>query len=320
WGMGMREGSLSVKAAINLYQALVRSVLEYGVWGEGEEGERVQREMGRRILRCHGKTCNEAVQGELGWWTLTGRLDFLRLKYWIRLCLLGEKRMVRQVYLVSRREYFQKGKQNWCAGMHKLIIKYELQAIWLNEQLIKEPVDLNPAQRTTAALRSYWAEFLAKKVQEVEERNWRKAMELKPKLRTYKTIKAKIRLENYLISEKDKPGRYLLTRLRTGTNKLRIETGRWKRPIERPQERVCEECKSGQIEDERHFVIECERYQDLRGTMFQQISSASGIPMATLSMENQWTVLMSDAIKPSSKTNDALKLFVRKALKRRIQE
>ena len=44
-------------------------MLEYGVQvcGEGvwEEGERVQREMSRRILRCHGKTCNEAVQGEL---------------------------------------------------------------------------------------------------------------------------------------------------------------------------------------------------------------------------------------------------------------
>ena len=72
WAMGMSEGGLSVKACINLYQALVRSVLEYGcvIWGdeEWEEGERVQREMARRILRCNGKTTNEAVLGELGWW------------------------------------------------------------------------------------------------------------------------------------------------------------------------------------------------------------------------------------------------------------
>ena len=60
WSMGMSQGSLSVKACINLYEALVRSVMEYGaeVWKDvvWEEGERVQREMGRRILRCHGKT------------------------------------------------------------------------------------------------------------------------------------------------------------------------------------------------------------------------------------------------------------------------
>ena len=63
--MGMSEGSLSVKASINLYQALVRSVLEYSceIWGDQVwlEGEKVQREMGRRILRCNGKTTNEAV-------------------------------------------------------------------------------------------------------------------------------------------------------------------------------------------------------------------------------------------------------------------
>ncbi len=65
WYMGMYDGCLSVKACINLYQALVRSVVEYGceIWGIGEweEGERVQRELGRRILRCNGKTTNEAV-------------------------------------------------------------------------------------------------------------------------------------------------------------------------------------------------------------------------------------------------------------------
>ena len=30
WSMGMSNGSLSVKASINLYEALVRSVVEYG--------------------------------------------------------------------------------------------------------------------------------------------------------------------------------------------------------------------------------------------------------------------------------------------------
>ena len=48
WYMGMYDGCLSVKATINLYQALVRSVLEYAceIWGDEiwHEGERVQRE------------------------------------------------------------------------------------------------------------------------------------------------------------------------------------------------------------------------------------------------------------------------------------
>ena len=53
WGMGMINGALSVKASITLYDALVRSILEYGaeIWGSDgwEEGEKIQREMGRKF-------------------------------------------------------------------------------------------------------------------------------------------------------------------------------------------------------------------------------------------------------------------------------
>ena len=46
WQMGIRSGFLSIKASLNIYQALVRSVLEYGseVWGFDlwRHGEQVQ--------------------------------------------------------------------------------------------------------------------------------------------------------------------------------------------------------------------------------------------------------------------------------------
>ena len=45
WAMGIREGHLSVKASVNLYEALVRSIIEYSceIWGErkGLGGRRV---------------------------------------------------------------------------------------------------------------------------------------------------------------------------------------------------------------------------------------------------------------------------------------
>ena len=84
--MGMRNGELSVRASINLWDALGRTSLEYGaeIWGEGpwEEAELIQREMGR-ILRCRKTTTNEAVLGELGWWRMKTRREFIKLKYWI---------------------------------------------------------------------------------------------------------------------------------------------------------------------------------------------------------------------------------------------
>ena len=80
WAMGMSEGVLGVADCVRAWQALVRPVLEYGVvvWGDAkwEQAERVQREMGKMILRCSPKMANEVVLGELGWWTLKGRRDF----------------------------------------------------------------------------------------------------------------------------------------------------------------------------------------------------------------------------------------------------
>ena len=81
-----------------------------------------------------------------------------------------------------------------------------------------------------------------------------KGGESKPKLRSYITFKKALVLESYLQSEYDRRGRVIMTAIRTGSNKLRIETGRWKRPQEQVTDRICMACIGGHIEDERHFI------------------------------------------------------------------
>ena len=68
-----------------------------------------------------------------------------------------------------------------------------------------------------------------------------------------------------------------MTRLRGGTNELRIETGRYAitnrdRPLEL-SERRCLICLNGEIEDETHFVLDCCVYEDLRQEMLDVVSS-----------------------------------------------
>jgi len=82
-------------------------------------------------------------------------------------------------------------------------------------------------------------------------------MEKKPKLRTYRTFKTKLKLEKYLDVSNVK-GRKLLTSLRSGSNTLEIEKGRW-RKIDKDQ-RFCLQCDTKRVEDEKHMVVECERY------------------------------------------------------------
>ena len=51
-------------------------------------------------------------------------------------------------------------------------------------------------------------------------------------------------------------GRCFLTAFRTGSNKLRIETERWKKKQkEKEEERICMSCMNGKIENEKHFLI-----------------------------------------------------------------
>ena len=74
-----------------------------------------------------------------------------------------------------------------------------------------------------------------------------------------------------------------MTRLRGGTNELRIETGRY--PITNRdrrlevEERRCLICMSGEIEDESHFVVDCAFYDDLR-EKFNNVLKKEGIEFA----------------------------------------
>ena len=86
WAMGMRGGQMPVKQCVNVWKTLVRPVLAYGAAVIGDvkwqEAEQIQRRMGKMILRCSEKMTNEVVLGELGWWSMKGRRDLVRLLFW----------------------------------------------------------------------------------------------------------------------------------------------------------------------------------------------------------------------------------------------
>ena len=85
------------------------------------------------------------------------------------------------------------------------------------------------------------------------------------KLRLYRKLKSKLELEDYVI-ELDRAKRRELTMLRGGTNRLRIEIGRWTR-VE-----GFVKCLSNEVEDEKHFLLMCPIYAKEREEMFERIS------------------------------------------------
>ena len=82
-----------------------------------------------------------------------------------------------------------------------------------------------------------------------------------PKADSYKLFEDKITFEPYLDLIKDRKLRTVFAKLRLSDHHLMIEEGRRKRPRIPREERFCPFCKT-EIENELHFLIRCQKFQD----------------------------------------------------------
>ena len=51
---------------------------------------------------------------------------------------------------------------------------------------------------------------------------------------------------------------------------LEIETGRYTKPKTPLTDRLCKYCNYSAIEDETHFLLNCDLYTDIRSTLFEK--------------------------------------------------
>jgi len=192
-------------------------------------------------------------QGEIG-----------RLRYWGKLVSMSADRLTKIVYLSRKHDLEQaplaSPSSNWCHYTKQLLGSLGLMEYWNQE--IPFPG------------KEGWNKIVAGKIDQREQARWEKEILSKPKLRTYTKIKTKLKLEPYLLHGSS-PARSILFSLRSGSNRLRIETGRWKKPYENAEDRLCILCGSKEIEDEIHFVVSCEHYGDLRHKFFLKVLEAT---------------------------------------------
>ena len=82
--------------------------------------------------------------------------------------------------------------------------------------------------------------------------------ETKKKLRTNRLLKQDFGIESYLECINDKSIRKCISSLRINAHRLRIERGRYVRPKEEIEDRLCLLCNT--VEDEVHFLVKCRKY------------------------------------------------------------
>ena len=277
WHMGIRNNLVSVKGGMNMYEALVSSILEFSciIWAKGDwrDAETLQRNMFKKILKCSVMTTGETVLGDLGRWQLRARRDFLVLQYWFQLISCPDSRLLKQAYLMSK-GFANVKKRNFASRCKNILFKYNLRNLWYNEQLIYNLDGKNNNEsKTISSHKHFFENYMTKIIHGYEERHWRERMDKISKLRTYRYIKRNLCFEKYL-NTLNCQGRSLMFSIRSGTNKLEIERGRW---VHKPEmQRVCKHCSLNQVENEVHFVTICPKYQDLREQLFQKILTGTG--------------------------------------------
>ena len=98
------------------------------------------------------------------------------------------------------------------------------------------------------------------KLRDIYIANWHAQLDTSSSDTTYKLIKTRFGMENYLVTLPMK-FRKSLIKIRTRNHRLPIETGRWQHVTR--EERICNLCNQS-LGDEFHFILECKELKGIR--------------------------------------------------------
>ena len=197
----------------------------------------VHRKFLKFALGLSNSTPNMTVYGETGEIPLSLKGYKRMLNYWKRLTTLPDQCLAKKALLENADL-----RTNWIMTIEKLLKTFKL----------IEVADDKFTTYTAANIKQYY------------ENTWKNIIrhEESPRLQVYKTINCEFSKATHL----DLPFalRRIISKIRCSNHTLEIEKGRHTKPKTDPQERFCKICQDGSIEDENHFLIECEAYKPLK--------------------------------------------------------
>ena len=209
--------------------------------------EQVHVKLCRFLLGVHRKSSIAAVKGELGSYPLLITSLCSATKYWHQLHKCDPNSLI---FHCLQDNYMQIESKNtcWLTGIKKLMCKFDLNNYWENvRDTTIEPCVKTLSEKLCSEYTRLWAKFINGDGRDSN------------KLRTYCTFKnPNFRREKYLDLSIPIYKRKNFSKLRISAHDLQIEKGRYnKTPLER---RLCNFCTHAVVEDEVHFMLECELY------------------------------------------------------------
>ena len=92
------------------------------------------------------------------------------------------------------------------------------------------------------------------------------------KHRKYRLYQNSVKTEQYIKVSMSRRERRTIAILRSGALLIAIKTGRYSRPPTPVDDRLCDLCDMGVVENEKHFFLDCPVYSDLRYDLYYECS------------------------------------------------
>ena len=195
----------------------------------------------------------------MGWISIytCQKLEVIRL--WCRLCNLPAPRLTKHVFQWSF-DLAQNRMKNWEYFVLKMYRLNDLDFLNVIQPRFTPAIIRQSFSILKTAENQQWENDL------FNDRNLINGN----KSRTYRCFKSRLVTEDYVKLNIPRHERRILSMLRCGTLPLHVETGRWCRPVKPLDQRICTYCNQNKIENEVHFIIECDIYDDLRVELFSK--------------------------------------------------
>ena len=224
-----------------LFDSLVGSILNFGadVWGshEATDIELVHTKFLRRILKVKKSTNLTALYGELGRIPLVVYRKVIVIKYWIKMLHQSDSSLVKQMYMLLKSDTDLNNNyngKNWAYQIKSILQQRGVEFIWNQQFEIEIPFNI-----------------IRQRIFDMHYQRWYSEINNSNRLMSYCIFKHEFVLEKYLNLQFENKYKVALTRFRTSSHDLFIETGRYEN-VPRNQ-RLCKFCNIKQIEDEYHF-------------------------------------------------------------------
>ena len=249
--------NISPKHTLELFDKLVTPILNYSceVWGfcAANQIERIHTKFCKHLLGLKISTQNDFIYGELGRINYYSRRLFCCIKYWLKVIKSDNRKYISITYklLLSDMEQWP-NKTNWATLIKTTLGNLGFYHVWLEQGVENEPKCLS---------------ILKQRLKDNFIQNLNERLETSSRALFYRVI-SNFSFQPYLEIVTFAKFRVALSRLRTSSHRLVIETGRWKKPNKEPiVDRKCQICNK--LEDEHHFLTECVSYKDLRKTLIK---------------------------------------------------